>query len=223
MRLSAVPSLGWRLAGEDGAGDSHNVRATRLRATASIAHASELIVRPGSDGCRASKMPRDAHRLRHPRRCAPEVLGRDAPPLVCVHTYERGSGEVASSPSEAQSDEEVAAEVEAKWRSYRPICTSRISCSFVSAASRAAEPASVAAAMGRTGTPTGVKDRNCARATLARFSRRAFLRRSSHAPRRGCPWCAWEPEPGGGPLAARETPKTASRAPLSVRRMPCTI
>src|SRR5258708_4606205 len=65
MRPAAVPSLEWRLAGEDGAGDSLNVRATRLRATASTAHASELIVRPGSDGCRASKMPRDAHRLRN--------------------------------------------------------------------------------------------------------------------------------------------------------------
>src|SRR5260370_40928837 len=125
MRPAAVPSLEWRLAGEDGAGDSLNVRATRLRATASTAHASELIVRPGSDGCRASKMPRDAHRLRHPRRWAPEGLGRDAPPLVCVHTYERGSGEVPSSPAEAQRTEAVAAQRQAKSRSLRPTATAR--------------------------------------------------------------------------------------------------
>jgi hypothetical protein len=61
MRPSAVPSLGWRLAGEDEAGDSNDVRATPLRATASTALAAELFVRPGSGGCCASKMPRDAH------------------------------------------------------------------------------------------------------------------------------------------------------------------
>ncbi len=61
MRPSAVPSLGWRLAGKDAVGDIQNARDTGLRATASTAHSSELFRRPGSRGCGAAQMSRDTH------------------------------------------------------------------------------------------------------------------------------------------------------------------